>query len=119
MRQSRACVSLVLTVDVTTVLDSKHDGVVGLFVYAVKDSVGAAPSRVDPGKLAVQLPAYPGGVLKQGPGDELDDGCGYRLRQIRLDGPRSWRCHYQFEGAECHGRSRRTASIPRTTSPFR
>ena len=73
-------------VDVRTVVDIEHVHNAGLFVNAVDDTVGPAPSAVAAGQRAEERFAYPARAQGQGSFAEFKDRCRYRLWQPFSDG---------------------------------
>lgn len=71
---------------VSSVLDAEDDDLAIGFVDAVKDAVGAAPSRVDPGQVSAQLLTHTVRVLQECASDELEDGGRHRLGKAGADG---------------------------------
>lgn len=95
-----------LDYDLTTVL-----------VDPVQDPVGAAPGRPDPIKVSAERVADSMRVVQQCRRDEVADGGRDGLRQfVNYRASGRGREDYLI-GRVGHGRSWRTVSTPRTTSP--
>lgn len=109
-------VGSVSAVYVPTVLDAQHDDFAILLVDAVQDSIGSAACGVDADELSAEGFAHSVRVVDEGSGKELDDCRRHRLGKTLRDRPSGWRGEDKFERLR-HGRSARTASVPRTTLP--
>ena len=73
-------------VDVPAVADSEDDHLSSCVVDPVQDAVCAPPDAPQPLQLVPQRHAETPRVLQHGPGDQLDDRSGNRLREFFRDG---------------------------------
>lgn len=104
-------------VGVASVVEPQDYDLSTVMVDPVQDPVGAAPGRPDPIKVFAERLADSMRVVQQCRRDEVDDGGRDGLRQFVSYRASSRGREDDLIGRVGHGRSWRTASTPRTTSP--
>ena len=110
-----------VSVNVASMVDSEDGHLAGFVVDSIQDAIGATSSTVDAREFVAELASDALRVLDQCAGDEIDNGGTHRLGELLGDRSRCWAGHDEFVALLGHcvvgGRSARTASTPRTTSP--
>ena len=115
---SPACSS---SVDISSVIHPKHGDRALLLVDAIQDAKRAASGTVDAGEFVAEFTANSSRVVEKRPGDEVDHRGSDTFRQLLADRSGGRTRDYQVVANQRQrclgGRSARTASTPRTTSP--
>ena len=114
------CEDALSAVDVAAVVDADDGDCSFVVVDSVEDPVGATASAVDPCEFVSQFLADSFRFEEEWSGDEIDDCCGNGLGKVFGDWSSCGTSHDKlvwFAHLARFGRSARTASTPRTTSP--
>ena len=67
--------------------DPENHDLAPVIVYPIDEAVGAAADAPQSVQLVAQRYPQPPRIVQQGPGYQLDDGCGHGLREFFRDGP--------------------------------
>ena len=115
-----ATVEWLCAVDVAAMVDADNGDCSFVVVDSVEDPVGPTASTVDPCEFVSQFSANSLWFENEWTGDEIDHRCGDGFRKVLSDCSSSGTSHDKlvwFAHLASFGRSARTASTPRTTSP--